>query len=91
MSRILLAALLGGLALFVWESVAHMALPLGEAGVRGLGEHETPMLAAFKDHVKEPGFYYFPAPEDRPGLTRDQKGKAVEAAMQQPQALCWGS
>ena len=82
MSRILLAGLLGGLALFAWESVAHMALPLGEAGVRGLGEHETPMLAALKDHVKEPGFYYFPAPEDKPGMTADQKGKAMEAAMQ---------
>ena len=82
MSKILLAGLLGGLALFAWESVAHMALPLGEAGVRGLGEHETPMLAAFKDHVKEPGFYYFPAPEDKPGMTADQKGKAMEAAMQ---------
>jgi hypothetical protein len=30
--NILLAGLLGGLALFAWESVAHMALPLGEAG-----------------------------------------------------------
>ncbi len=82
MSKILLAGVLGGLALFAWESVAHMVLPLGEAGVRGLGEHETPVLAAFKDHVKEPGFYYFPAPEDKPGMTTEQKGKAMEVAMQ---------
>src|SRR5260370_22033276 len=82
MSKILLAGVLGGLALFAWESVAHMALPLGEAGIRGLGEHEMPVLAALKDHVKEPGFYYFPAPEEKPGMTADQKGKAMEAAMQ---------
>ena len=34
--KILLAGILGGLALFAWESVAHMALPLGEAGITDL-------------------------------------------------------
>jgi hypothetical protein len=80
--NILLAGILGGLALFAWESVAHMALPLGEAGIRGFGEHETPMMAAFRDHVKEPGFYFFPGPEDKPGMTSEQKKKSMEAAMQ---------
>ena len=79
--NILLAGILGGLALFAWESVAHMALPLGEAGIRGFGDHETAMMAAFKEHVKEPGFYFFPAPEDKPGMTREQKSKAMAAAM----------
>src|SRR5260370_22668060 len=82
MSKILLAGVLGGLALFAWESVAHMALPLGEAGIRGLGEHEAPVLAAFRDHVKEPGFYYFPAPEDKRGMTADQKGKDMQVGVQ---------
>ena len=80
--KILLAGILGGLALFVWESVAHMALPLGEAGIRTFGDHETPMAAALKEHVKESGFYFFPGPEDKPGMTREQKGKSMEAAMQ---------
>jgi hypothetical protein len=80
--KILLAGILGGLALFAWESLAHMVLPLGEAGIRGFGEQEAPMLAAIKDHVKEPGFYFFPAPEAKPGMTTEQKGKAMEAAIQ---------
>ena len=80
--RILLAGLLGGLALFAWESVAHMALPLGEAGIRTFGDHEAPMAAALKEHVKESGFYFFPGPEDKPGMSTEQKGKAMEAAMQ---------
>ena len=33
------------------------------------------MLAAFKDHIKEPGFYFFPAPEDKPGMTSRAKGE----------------
>jgi hypothetical protein len=35
--KILLAGILGGLALFAWESLAHMVLPLGDAGIRGFG------------------------------------------------------
>ena len=31
--RILLAGVLGGIVMFVWTSIAHMALPLGEAGI----------------------------------------------------------
>jgi hypothetical protein len=31
--RILLAGIVGGIAMFVWTSIAHMALPLGEAGI----------------------------------------------------------
>src|SRR5436305_5738249 len=79
--KLLLAGVLGGLALFAWESIAHMALPLGEAGIRGFADHEAPMLAAMKEHIKEPGFYYFPAPEDKPGMTSEQKGKAMTDAM----------
>jgi hypothetical protein len=80
--HILLAGFLGGLVLFAWESVAHMALPLGEAGIRTFGDREAPLLAAFKENLKEPGFYFFPGPEDKPGMTREQKGRAMEAAMQ---------
>jgi hypothetical protein len=31
--RILVAGILGGIAMFIWTSIAYMALPLGEAGV----------------------------------------------------------
>jgi len=31
--RILLAGVLAGIAMFVWTSIAHMALPLREAGI----------------------------------------------------------
>ena len=34
MMRIFLAGLLGGIAMFIWTSIAHMALPLGDTGVR---------------------------------------------------------
>jgi hypothetical protein len=33
-TRVLLAGILGGIAMFVWTTIAHMVLPLGEAGFR---------------------------------------------------------
>ena len=32
--KILLAGILGGIAMFIWTSIAHLAFPLGEAGLR---------------------------------------------------------
>ena len=32
--RILLAGVLGGIAMFVWASLAHMVLPLGQTGIK---------------------------------------------------------
>ena len=82
--RILLAGLLGGLALFLWEFVAHDILPLGEAGVRAL-PNERAIQDAIKDNVREPAFYIFPAPELRPGMTADQKNQAQQTMMRRMQ------
>jgi hypothetical protein len=78
--KILLAGILGGLALFVWESVSHMLTPLGDAGIQGLG-NEQPVLAALKENIKAPGFYFFPAPQIKPGMTAEQQHQAMQVAM----------
>jgi len=79
--RIVLAALLGGVAMFAWESVAHMLLPLGEAGVSAL-PNEQAVMAVVKETVKESGFYFFPAPENRPEMTSEQKRQAMDKVME---------
>ena len=79
--RILLAGLLGGLALFLWEFVAHEVLPLGEAGIRALPD-EARVQAVIKQAVKDPAFYYFPAPQFQPGMTSEQQRQAMEKSMQ---------
>ena len=76
MKRIVLAGLLAGVALIAWEFVSHMLLPLGETGVKALS-NEQAVLAALKENVREPGFYFFPAPEDRPGMTAQQKQESM--------------
>ena len=52
MKRIFLAGLLGGIAMFIWTSIAHMALPLGEAGIREI-PNEAAVLSAMQSNIAE--------------------------------------
>jgi len=81
MKRILLGGLAGGIAMFLWEGIAHEVLPLGEAGIKGLN-NQAAVLAALKENVKEAGFYIFPWMEETPGMTRAQKQQAMQQAME---------
>jgi len=61
MKKAILGGLLGGLTLFVWGSISHMALPLGEAGVRAIPPAaEGAVLAALKGALSERALYVFP-------------------------------
>jgi hypothetical protein len=44
-SRIVLAGMLGGIAMFAWMSVAHLVLPLGSTGVSQITNDEPALLA----------------------------------------------
>ena len=35
------AAILGGIAMFIWTSIAHTVLPLGEAGIKEIPDEQT--------------------------------------------------
>src|SRR6185295_9013897 len=52
--RIILAAIVGSIIVFVWSAVAHMVLPIGEMGVKSLPSEEK-VVPALKDAIKEPG------------------------------------
>jgi len=67
--RILLAGVLGGIAMFVWTSIAHMALPLGEAGI-GEIPNESAVLGAIQSSMGE----------TRPALTFSRTREARYAA-----------
>lgn len=59
MKRIFLASLLAGIAMYVWSSVAHVLLPLGQAGIKVI-PNEQPVLDAASSSIKDDGFYFFP-------------------------------
>jgi len=76
--KILLAGILGGVVMFIWTSIAHMALPLGEAG---LGEipNESAVLGAMQNNIGEQtGLYIFPAPGVGKNATRQEKNEAMK-------------
>jgi hypothetical protein len=76
--RVLLAGLLGGIAMFAWTSLAHMVLPLGDAGVKEI-PNEQGVLSAMQASLGEtPGFYFFPGAGLGPDATMQQKRAAMD-------------
>lgn len=59
MSRIAVAALLGGIVLFVWGALSHMALGLYDSSFSQLPREEA-LLTQLKADVTVPGLYFFP-------------------------------
>ncbi|HSV61787.1 MAG TPA: hypothetical protein VLH83_00460 [Chthoniobacterales bacterium] len=78
-TRIFLAGLLGAIAMFAWTSIAHMALPLGEAGVQSTMDDEA-LLSALKSNVKDrDGLYIYPSMGLAPDATHAQRQEAMKS------------
>lgn len=77
--RVLIGGITGGIVLFVWQSITHLVLPLGKAGIKTL-PNEDAVIAALAQNVKEPGFYFFPGAQSAEGMTREQKQEAMRKA-----------
>lgn len=77
-TRIFLAGLLGAVAMFAWTAIAHMALPLGEAGVQNTMDDEA-LLSSMKSTVKDKdGLYIYPTMGLAPDATHAQQSAAME-------------
>src|ERR1044072_2821419 len=57
--HVLLAGIGGAIAMFLWSAIAHMALPLGEAGISRISNEQT-LLDAMQSTLSQPGLYMFP-------------------------------
>ena len=76
--RLFLAAVLGALAMFTWEFVAHMFTPLGEAGISYLPAESAVSDALASSIGDQAGMYMFPTG----GLTKDSTRAEKEKGMQ---------
>jgi len=72
--RVFLAGVLGAVAMFIWSSIAHMALPLGEAGVQQI-DKEDALLSTLQSTLSSPGLYMFP----KMGTDQSQNEKKIAA------------
>ena len=80
--RILLAGILGGIAMFIWTSIAHMALPLGEAGINEMPNESTVLSAMQSSMGDKTGLYIFPGLGVGKNATRDEKNEAMKQTQQ---------
>ncbi len=63
--RLLIAAIIGGIVMFIWSAVAHMALPIGEMGMKVAVEQDAALSAIQASATQGEGVYMLPtfAPE----------------------------
>jgi len=57
--RVFLAGVLGAVAMFIWSGIAHMALPLGEAGIQQI-DKEDAVMSTLQSNLSSHGLYMFP-------------------------------
>jgi hypothetical protein len=57
--RVFLAGLIGGIVVFAWGAVAHMALGIGDMGMKA-PTNEAAVLSALKDGLPSEGVYFLP-------------------------------
>ena len=76
--KLLLAALLGAIAIFVWLFIAHMFTPLGEAGLEYLPKEDAVSAVLTSSIGAAPGMYLFPSG----GLTKESTRAEKQAGMQ---------
>jgi hypothetical protein len=79
MRRVLLAGVLGGIAMFVWSSIAHVALPLGRTGIKEIPNEQSVLSGMQAQLGGNSGLYAFPGMGLGPNPTRQEE----DAAMQQ--------
>jgi hypothetical protein len=76
--KILFAGILGGMAMFLWTSSAHMALPLGEAGI-GEIPNESAVLSTMQSSIgDQTGLYIFPGLGVEKNASRQEKNEAMK-------------
>src|SRR5258706_7870284 len=77
--RVFLAGVLGAVAMFIWSSIAHMALPLGEAGVQQI-DKEDALLSTLHSTLSSHGLYMFPKMGPGSDMTQNEKKIATPPA-----------
>jgi hypothetical protein len=58
--RVLIAGILGGIAMYIWSTIAHVALPLGQVGFSQMPNEAAVLSAAEASNGARDGLYFFP-------------------------------
>jgi hypothetical protein len=77
--RILVAGLLGAIAMFVWTSVAHMATPLANAGISKMADESVVLRTMPSGVGAKPGLYFFPWTDWSDPKAMEKEGALMKA------------
>jgi hypothetical protein len=58
--RIVIAGILGGIAMFIWTSIAHVATPLGSVGLKTMPNEAAVVTTLHGALGERSGLYFFP-------------------------------
>ena len=86
MGRRVLAAIAGGVVVFVWSAISHMALGLGTAGISTM-PNEDRMAQAIRGAITEPGLYFFPGFPASHKMTADEEKAFTEKYRRGPSGI----
>ncbi len=81
MAKVLLAGVLGGLALFMWGAASHMAIGLGEVGIQNI---QRPVYESMKTTIPQHGFYFFPETDGKGNVKDEFKGGPTGIVIYKP-------
>ena len=86
--RVILGGLLGGLAVFFWGAVAHMATPLGATGFSRLpADREDALTALMKQTAPSDGMYLYPWADMNKPMTPSEEAVWTEKLKAGPSGL----
>jgi hypothetical protein len=76
--RTVAAGVVGGILMFVWTSIAHMALELGQAGISEV-PNEPAVLSAMQSNIgQQTGLYIFPGMGVGKNASKEEKNEAMK-------------
>ena len=77
--RLFLAGVAGGIAMYIWTSIAHLALPLSTAGIQEIAKDEPALLAQMHNNLGESsGMYLFPSSGWKSNDNSEQRNAAMK-------------
>lgn len=85
--RVLVAALLGGIVMFLWGAVAHMALGLGNVDIRQPVAEDAVLAALHPGLGEQPGVFIVPSID--PAKMGDKPTRDAYAAKSKASAYAW--
>lgn len=84
MKKTLIGGIVGGLIIFIWQAMSHMAFNLHEPNQKYSAGQDS-VLAAIKMHIKEPGGYILPRMKD--ALSMEQMEAFTKSLEGKPWAM----